>query len=180
VANGVEVEAEAVGVFTLLLHTGFELQLNNVLYVSSMKRNLVSVSCLDDDGFGCNFGNKKCIIMYNESNVGLAIRQDKLYLISTNDAINNVVSTPDNKRKRDDNETSSKLWHYRLCHISRGRIERLIKENILHSLVFDDEKCIDCIKGKYPKKIKKGANRNQGVLEPLWRFVYLCFIESVL
>ena len=180
VANGVEVEAEAVGVFTLLLHTGFELQLNNVLYVSSMKRNLVSVSCLDDDGFGCNFGNKKCIIMYNESNVGLAIRQDKLYLISTNDAINNVVSTPDNKRKRDDNETSSKLWHYRLCHISRGRIERLIKENILHSLVFDDEKCIDCIKGKYPKKIKKGANRSQGVLEQLWRFAYLCFLESVL
>ena len=95
---------------------------------------------MDDDGFGCNFGNKKCIIIYNESNVGLAIRQDKLYLISTNDAINNVVSTPDNKRKRNDNETSSKLWHYRLCHISRGRIERLIKENILHSLVFDDEK----------------------------------------
>ena len=130
-----------------------------------MKRNLVYVSCLDDDGFGCNFGNKKCIIMYNENNVGLAIRQDKLYLISTNDAINNIVSTPDNKRKRNDNETSSKLWHYRLCHISRGRIERLIKENILHSLVFDDEKCIDCIKRKYHKKIKKGTNRSQGVLE---------------
>ena len=46
-----------------------------------------------------------------------------------------------------------------------GGNERLIKENILHSLIFDDEKCIDCIKGKYPKKIKKGANRSQGVLE---------------
>ena len=130
-----------------------------------MKRNLVSVSCLDGDGFGCNFENKKYIIMYNKNNIGLAIRQDKLYLISISDPINNVMSTPDNKRKRDDNETSSKLWHYRLCHISRGRIERLIKENILPSLVFDDEKCIDCIKGKYPKKIKKGANRSQGVLE---------------
>jgi len=32
-------------------------------------------------------------------------------------------------------------------------------------LVFDDEKCIDCIKEKYPKKIKKGANRSQGILE---------------
>ena len=73
-ANGVEVEAEAVGVFTLLLHTGFELQINNVLYVSSMKRNLVSVSCLDGDDFGCNFRNKKCIIMYIVNNVGLAIR----------------------------------------------------------------------------------------------------------
>ena len=77
--------------------------------------------------------------MYNENNVGLAIRQDKLYLISISDPINNIMSTPDNKRKRDDNETSSKLWHYRLCHISRGRIEHLIKENILQSLIFDDE-----------------------------------------
>ena len=72
VANGVEVEA--VGVFTLLLHTGFELQLNNVLYKPSMKRNLVSISCLDDDDFGCNFRNKKCIIMYIVNNVGLTIR----------------------------------------------------------------------------------------------------------
>jgi len=40
VANGVEVEAEAVGVFTLLLHIGFELQLNNVLYISFMKKKL--------------------------------------------------------------------------------------------------------------------------------------------
>jgi hypothetical protein len=122
VANGVEVEAEAVGVFTLLLRTGFELKLSNVLYVLSMKRNLVFVSCLDDDGFCCNFGHKKCIIMYNENNVGLAIRQDKLYFISINDAINNVVSTLDNKHKRDNNGTSLKLWHFRLYHILRGEL----------------------------------------------------------
>ena len=62
--------------------------------------------------------------------------------------VNNVM----HKRKCDD-ETSSKLWHCRLGHISRGRIERLIKENILHPLDFSDvEYCIDCIKGKYVKK----------------------------
>ena len=71
-----------------------------------------------------------------------------------------------NKRKRCDSETSAKLWHYRLSHISRGRIERLIKENILHPLDFSDvEYCIDCIKGKYVKQIKKGAKRSAGVLE---------------
>ena len=32
------------------------------------------------------------------------------------------------KRKRYDSETSVKLWHCRLGHISRGRIERLIKK----------------------------------------------------
>ena len=63
---------------SLTLHTGFKLSLNNVLYVPSMKRNLVFVSCLDDDGYGCHFGNKQCIIMYGNNNVGLASRQDKL------------------------------------------------------------------------------------------------------
>ena len=45
------------------------------------------------------------------------------------------------KRKRD-NETSSKLWHCRLGHISRGRMEHLIKAEILQELDFSDsEQC---------------------------------------
>jgi hypothetical protein len=64
------------------------------------------------------------------------------------------------KRKRID-DAFSKLWHCRLGHISRGRIERLIKESILPHLEFLDlEQCIDCIKGKYVKKIKKDAKRS--------------------
>uniref|UniRef100_A0A0A9FQP6 Retrovirus-related Pol polyprotein from transposon TNT 1-94-like beta-barrel domain-containing protein n=1 Tax=Arundo donax TaxID=35708 RepID=A0A0A9FQP6_ARUDO len=43
VANGVEAETEAIDSFPLTLHTGFTLLLNNVLYVPSMRRNLVSV-----------------------------------------------------------------------------------------------------------------------------------------
>jgi hypothetical protein len=40
------------------------------------------------------------------------------------------------KRKRCDDATSVKLWHYRLGHISRGGIERLIKDDILILLDF--------------------------------------------
>lgn len=172
VANGVEAEVKAMGDFALTLHTGFRLWLRNVLYVPSMKRNLVSVSCLDDGGYHCTFGDCRCIIMYENKEVGLAVRREQLYQISMCDATYNVDSSSNanvgTKRKHKDNETSSKLWHYRLGHISRGRIERLIKENILHPLDFSDanaEQCIDCIKGKYSKKIKKGANRSSGVLE---------------
>ena len=63
-------------------------------------------------------------------------------------------------------ETSSKLWHYRLGHISRGRIERLIKDEILERLDFSDsEQCIDCIKGKYAKTNKKRVTKSTGILE---------------
>jgi hypothetical protein len=69
------------------------------------------------------------------------------------------------KRKRV-HDVSSKLWYYRLGHISRERIERLIKESILPSLEFLDlEHCIDCITGKYVKKIKKDAKRSAGILK---------------
>jgi hypothetical protein len=42
----------------------------------------------------------------------------------------------------------------------------LVKENILHPLDFSDVVyCIDCIRGKYVKQIKKRAKRSAGVLE---------------
>jgi hypothetical protein len=71
------------------------------------------------------------------------------------------------KRKRCDDATSTKLQHYRLGHISSGRIERLIKDDILIPLDFSNsDYCIDCIKGKYAKQVKKGeAKRSAGVLE---------------
>ena len=53
-----------------------------------------------------------------------------------------------------------KLWHYRLGHISRERIERLVKNNILPPLELSE-----CIKGKYVKKIKKDAKRSAGILQ---------------
>ena len=61
------------------------------------------------------------------------------------------VSDVNHKRKRG-NETSSKLWHFRLGHISKGRMECLIREEILPKLDFSDlEQCVDCTKGKFAK-----------------------------
>jgi hypothetical protein len=53
VANGVELEVEAIGELPLELNNFFILHLYNVLYVPSLNRNLIFVSCLDDDGYGC-------------------------------------------------------------------------------------------------------------------------------
>ncbi|KAL6334275.1 hypothetical protein AAG906_014675 [Vitis piasezkii] len=64
------------------------------------------------------------------------------------------------------NENSSILWHRRLGHISRERIERLVKEGILQNLDFTDfHVCMDCIKGKQTKHTKKGATRTNELLE---------------
>ena len=47
-----------------------------------------------------------------------------------------------------------------------GGIERLIKKSILSPLEFLDlEQCIDCIKRKYVKKIKKDVKQSVGILK---------------
>ena len=64
------------------------------------------------------------------------------------------------------NERSAFLWHKRLGHISRERMERLIKNEILPYLDFTDLNiCVGCIKGKQTKHTKKGATRSTQLLE---------------
>jgi hypothetical protein len=149
VANGVEAEVEAIGTLQLELHSGFILRLFDVLYVPSIQRNLVSISKLDRDGYSCTFGNNRCVISFNGYIICHAPLHDEHYLMSQN---NNVfvmnVSDINHKHKRG-NETSSKL---RLGHISKGRMERLIREEILPKLDFSDlDQCVDCIKEKFAK-----------------------------
>jgi hypothetical protein len=115
VANDEEAEVEAIGELPLEISNGFTLLLHDVLYVPSMRRNLIYVSCLDDDGFDCLFGKKQCLITFNDKIVGRALRHDNLYLLSIKDFINVVcsenninISASKNKRKRID-DVSSKL-----------------------------------------------------------------------
>jgi hypothetical protein len=64
------------------LNNGFILRLYNVLYISSLSRNLISVSCLDDDGYDCQFGNRQCLILFDNKVMGLDFQQDKFYMLS--------------------------------------------------------------------------------------------------
>ncbi|PKU85930.1 Retrovirus-related Pol polyprotein from transposon TNT 1-94 [Dendrobium catenatum] len=58
------------------------------------------------------------------------------------------------------------LWHKRLGHISKQRIERIVSDGILDSLNDTDFKiCIECIKGKQTNIKKLGAKRSLNVLE---------------
>jgi hypothetical protein len=105
------------------LNNGFILRLNNVLYVPSLSKNLISVSCLDDDEFDCQFGNRQYLILFDKQVMGLAFRQDKLYMLFMHENVNvvyndeNVVckekgsssTNVSSKYKRCDDATSVKL-----------------------------------------------------------------------
>jgi len=64
------------------------------------------------------------------------------------------------------NECSAYLWHKHLGHISKERLERLVKNEILPNLDFTDlNVCVDCIKGKQTKHTMKGATSGNQLLE---------------
>jgi hypothetical protein len=81
VVNDVEAEVEAIGKLPLELNNDFILRLNNVLYIPSLSRNLISVSCLDDDGFDCQFGNRQCLILFDKEVVSCLPTRQALYVI---------------------------------------------------------------------------------------------------
>ena len=58
------------------------------------------------------------------------------------------------------------MWHKRLGHISKERVERLINSKILPHLDSNDlEICVDCVKEKLTKTKKNGTTRSQNLLE---------------
>jgi len=162
--DGVRALVEDIGVASLNLPSGHVLLLKDIVYVPSMRRNLISVSILDKCGYTFEFGNGKLIVYFNSIIIGSGVLYDRLYMMNLNDMyINSVIG---HKRSRVD-ENSSMLWHRCLGHISRPRIERLIKEGILHDLDFSDfDTCVDCVKGKLTVKVRNtGTNRSDNVLE---------------
>ena len=75
------------------------------------------------------------------------------------------VSSHGTKRKFI-NENSTTLWHKRLGHISKNRIERPVSNGIIDSFDFTNFTiCVECIKGKQTKNKRLGANRALEILE---------------
>jgi hypothetical protein len=126
------------------------------------------------------------LIECNDILVTIALKRNDLYLLSLRESIYSVCddnanvssSTIANRKRKRTHDASSKLWHCRLGHILNGRIERLVHNEILPPLEFFDlEQCIECIKGKFVKKIKKDAKRSTCVLEII--HAYICGPFSV-
>ena len=169
VGDGQSVEVEAIGHFRLLLKSGYFLDLIDTFIVPSFRRNLISVSVLDKSGYCCSFGNNRFALSINSNAVGTGLLNvyDNLYLLETVPSYNETLHVESRGTKRKLNkDNSASLWHKRLGHISKSRVERLVSDGILDSLDFSDfDICVECIKGKQTKTKKLGANRATDVLE---------------
>ncbi|KAF7821924.1 Retrovirus-related Pol polyprotein from transposon TNT 1-94 [Senna tora] len=166
VANGDDVEVQHVGNVVLILDHGYELVLKDTFYIPFFRRNLVSISALDNVGYEFNFRNNKDDIFYDSEKIGESVLTSGLYKLCTslsNECLH--VENCSTKRSKTKNK-SFVLWHKRLGHISRERVDHLVKYQILPHLDYSDIACVDCAKGKLTKTGKKSTIRNQIYLSP--------------
>ena len=151
---------EGMGTCCLVLDTRCHLDLLQILYVPSLSRNLVSVLKLDVIRFTFKIGNR-CFNLFNKNDsfIGSGIHMDGLYKLKLDvnfSASLMCVHQNIGIKCSMENENSPYLWHKRLGHISKERLQRLVKNEILPNPEFTDlGLCVDCIKGKQTNITRK-------------------------
>ncbi|GJS19765.1 retrotransposon protein, putative, ty1-copia subclass [Tanacetum coccineum] len=155
VGNGVRAEVEAIESFGLVLPNGLIIVLDNCHYAPSITMGVVSVSCLVDNGFTQCFTDFGLSVSMNNLLYFNAITVNGIYEIDMRDStlpIVNSMYSISNKRTKS-NLDSTYLWHCRLAHINKKRIEKLQHDGVLKST---DNEPFDqygsCISGKMTRK----------------------------
>ncbi|GJR04900.1 retrotransposon protein, putative, ty1-copia subclass [Tanacetum coccineum] len=116
---------------------------------------VVSLSCLLDLGFHHTIASNGISVSLNGIFYFSAISVNGVFEIDMNNNVpknnNNSIFSINKKRKLD--LDSSYLWHCRLAHIGKTRMQKLHREGLLENI--DEEsfdKCESCISGKMTKK----------------------------
>ncbi|GKC97450.1 retrotransposon protein, putative, ty1-copia subclass [Tanacetum coccineum] len=154
VGNGQRAAVEAIGSYHLSLPSGLVIVLNNCHYAPFITRGIISVSCLYDDGYVNRFVDNSIQVSRNNMVYFSAVPRDGIFEIDLSDSYTNVSSiyALSNKRSKS-NLDSALLWHCRLGHISKKRIEKLQHDGLLNSTDLRAfEKCVPCMSGKMARK----------------------------
>ena len=148
VGNGARVVALAVGIYTLSLPSGLILDLKDCYFVPTLTENIISISCLDLDGFTIITKNKSCSLYRADVFYGAGNLTNGLYILDLENPVFNIYT----KQPKIDDLRNSYLWHCRLGHINEKRINKLYKNGYLGSFDYESfDTCESCLLGKMTK-----------------------------
>ncbi|KAK1642262.1 hypothetical protein QYE76_060067 [Lolium multiflorum] len=150
VGNGSKVNVIAVGTLPLHLPSGLVLSLNNCYYVPALSMNIISGSCLMQDGYSFKSENNGCSIFMNNIFYGRAPQKNGLFLLDLDSSDTHIHNIDAKRIKLNDNSTY--MWHCRLGHIGVKRMKKLHTDGLLESLDFESlDRCEACLMGKMTK-----------------------------
>jgi hypothetical protein len=153
---------EGIGQASIKLKLGNNVHLSNVLYVPGLKKNLVSISCLEDKGNRITFVDGEVLSWSRDSSIDnarvIGIREARLYkLLECND-----------EALIHDEVNPSELWHRRYAHLNYQVLPFLEKmvEGIPKLQSTHEEICRGCALGKNVKKsFSSSNNRSKEILD---------------
>jgi hypothetical protein len=139
------------------------LHLSGVLYVPELKKNLVSVSALEEKGYQVSFKDRRAYIKPRGLSEGfeqvIGVRKDKLYKLQ----FDSHYALANNNNIGD-----CELWHMLVAHLGHGAL-RILGKIVTWMPSFTTEHhqvCKGCILGKYVKApFPKRDSRSKGILE---------------
>ncbi|KAK1697773.1 hypothetical protein QYE76_014470 [Lolium multiflorum] len=150
VGNGSKVDVIAVGTLPLHLPSGLVLSLNNCYFVPALSMNIISGSCLMQDGYSFKSENNGCSICMNNIFYGRAPEKNGLFLLDLDSSDTHIHNIDAKRIKLNDNSTY--MWHCRLGHIRVKRMKKLHTDGLLESLDFESlDRCEACLMGKMTK-----------------------------
>ena len=165
VADGRCVEAIAIGVVRLGLSSGLELTLNECYCIPDFRKDIISISLLDSEGFNFTIGNGLFNIFKDNIYYGSASRVKGLWILDPDSTDERGIYNVNTKRLRLNEPSETRLWHCRLGHISEKRLSTLHKCGLLSPSEFEPlDRCVSCLMGKMTRSPFTGRGERAGDL----------------
>ena len=155
-ADNKDLKIEGKGDVYIKTPAGNQWTLKDVRYISSLKKNLISIDKLDSTGYATKFGKSSWKILKGAIVVARGTKSGTLY--TTAEGMNIDVA---------ESASNSSLWHNRLGHMSVKEIKVPVAEGVLEGLKFVDmSPCENCVMSKQKRvsftKIARELKKDTG------------------
>ncbi|KAH9768293.1 Integrase catalytic domain-containing protein [Citrus sinensis] len=143
------------GVVEINFTSGKKVTLYNVFHVPSVRKNLISASCMCKHGLKIVLEGNTCIVSKNGLFVGKGYSCDGMYKLSINNNNINLAYIVE----------SCDIWHARLGHLNFRSLKYMSKHGLINCNDVKGHKCEICIQAKLTKKPFPKAERNTQILD---------------
>ncbi|CAH9125759.1 unnamed protein product [Cuscuta epithymum] len=165
-ADDKSLEITGIGDVDLSTTLGTTWRLKDVRYIPDLKKMLISVGQLDEEGHNVSFGNKQWKVTRGKLIIARGQKHGTLYMVE--------VSTDEANAAVEDTLVST-LWHQRIGHISENGMKMLSSKGKIPDLKNSKLNfCEPCVLGKQKRVtfVKTGQSPNTERLELIHSHVY--------
>ena len=157
-----------IGTMNLKLKNGEIWELREVRHVLDLKRNLISLGMVDQNGFSIKLESGKLMISNGTRTVLEGTKRNGVYVLD-GEAITGLSSVSIGSDK-----DKTKLWHLRLGHMSIKGLKELQKQGVLgDEKITELDFCKDCVLGKTTRSsFKSSTHTTCGILDYIHSYLW--------